>query len=221
MNEFHTARNGRREADAIIGAVDIVVHRLGNRGDVDAFAVQPLGIAQRVVTADRHQRIHAQFIQHLQRVRRKIKRAFVVGMRFIFQKSGDFTGAYFAGIGAAGVQKRAARAIDGAHPLLVQRPNIFRNRFGIFGVAIQQAAPAFANAHHFIAFVHRAIDDGLDAGIQSGHIAAARQHTNPFHRVSPCGPSADGDSLVSAAESAATRPAVISISCVYLIGNTA
>ena len=126
VDEFHTARDGGGKADAVISAEDVVVHRLGNGDDVHAFAMQPLGIAQRVVAADRHQRPDAQFIQHLQHVRREIEWAVVVWMRLALQERRHLGRADFAGIGAAGVQERAARAIDRADALLVQRQNVLR-----------------------------------------------------------------------------------------------
>ena len=54
------------EADAVIGAGHIIVHRLGDGDDFEAFLVQAHAIAQGIIAADGDQVIDAQEIQVLQ-----------------------------------------------------------------------------------------------------------------------------------------------------------
>src|SRR6516164_2158317 len=48
-----------RETDAVLGVADVVVHRLGDGNDPGAETVELVGIAERVVAADRDQMIDA------------------------------------------------------------------------------------------------------------------------------------------------------------------
>src|SRR5438105_15884760 len=52
LRELDRARNAGAEADAVIGAVYVVVHRFRNSDDVTTLVVQPFAVAQGVVTAD-------------------------------------------------------------------------------------------------------------------------------------------------------------------------
>ena len=74
VNKLDAARDGGGEADAVVGAEDIVVHRLGDSDHAQALAVQPHRERERVVAADRHQRVDAQVLQHSQDVRRAVDR---------------------------------------------------------------------------------------------------------------------------------------------------
>jgi hypothetical protein len=93
-------------------------------------------------------------------------------------------GADLARVGAAGVQKRAAGAVNRAHHILVQPDRIAVDAFLIVAVQLQQAAPPAANADDLMALVHRAIDDRFDAGVKTGDITAAGQNANPHFQDS-------------------------------------
>ncbi len=56
-------RHAGRESDAVVGPRDVVVHRLGDRDDLEALFVQPHAVAQRVVATDRDQVVDAQEVQ--------------------------------------------------------------------------------------------------------------------------------------------------------------
>ena len=53
VDEVHGPRDRGREPDAVVGAVDVVVHRLRDGDDGDALLVQPQRERERVVAADR------------------------------------------------------------------------------------------------------------------------------------------------------------------------
>ena len=64
----HGARDGGREADAVLGVADVVVHRLRDGDDLDAELVELGRIAERVVAADGDQVVDAERLevrQHL------------------------------------------------------------------------------------------------------------------------------------------------------------
>ena len=64
VDEVHRAGDGGGEADAVVGAVDVVVHRLRDGDDRDALVGQAQRERERVVAADRHQRVDAQPFEH-------------------------------------------------------------------------------------------------------------------------------------------------------------
>src|SRR6185436_9316921 len=49
-----------READAVLGVVNVVVHRLGDGNNLDAELVELGGVAERVVTTDGNEVLDAQ-----------------------------------------------------------------------------------------------------------------------------------------------------------------
>src|SRR2546423_15507878 len=63
MCKLDRTRHAGAESDTVIGAVDVVVHRLRNRDDADAFVVESFAVAERVVATDRYQRIDPDVLQ--------------------------------------------------------------------------------------------------------------------------------------------------------------
>ena len=66
VGQFDRACDASAEADAVVRARYVVVHRLGNRENLDPFLVQSLSIAQRIVTPDRNQVVDVQKLEILQ-----------------------------------------------------------------------------------------------------------------------------------------------------------
>ena len=101
-------------------------------------------------------------------------------MRSAVNVCGQLAFGHFARIGARGVQHGAAGAVDGAGVVARERANVDGVVVGVGHVG--EAFPAFANADHLAAHFGRAIDDGLDHGIQAGHVAAACQNADIIFR---------------------------------------
>src|SRR6266513_779271 len=78
MRQLDRARHTGAEADAVIGAVDVVVHRLRNRDNTDAFVVESFAVAQRVVTTDRYQGIDPDVLEISEHVFRDVVDLLVV-----------------------------------------------------------------------------------------------------------------------------------------------
>ena len=72
VDEDHRPGDRGREPDAVVGAVDVVVHRLRDRDDRDALVVQPERERERVVAADRDHRVDPEVVEHLHHVRRVV-----------------------------------------------------------------------------------------------------------------------------------------------------
>src|SRR4051812_20772485 len=63
VRELDRSRDAGAEADAVVGAVDVVVHGLRDRDDVYAFIVQTFSVAESVVAADGDQRIDTHVLE--------------------------------------------------------------------------------------------------------------------------------------------------------------
>ena len=68
MHELDTAGDRSREPDAVIRAVNVVVHRLGDGDDRDTLVVKAEAVGQGVVASDRDERIEAELLDHPDRV---------------------------------------------------------------------------------------------------------------------------------------------------------
>ena len=113
-------------------------------------------------------------------MRREVEDALLIGLgRFwVAQEFRHILWLDLGRVGAAGVEEGAARAVDGAHPVLVELCVAFIVGRRVDGVQVQQPAPPAPDADDFVAFIDRAIDRRLDARVQAGDIAAAGQNTN-------------------------------------------
>ena len=61
-----------READAVLGPLDVVVHRLRDRDEGNALVHEDLRVGQRVVATDRHQDVDAERGQVIEDERRQV-----------------------------------------------------------------------------------------------------------------------------------------------------
>src|ERR1700730_12054854 len=78
MRELDRARDAGAEADAVVGAVDVVVHRLRTGDDVYCFVVQSLAVAERVVASDWDQYVDSDMLEIPEHVFRDVVDRLVV-----------------------------------------------------------------------------------------------------------------------------------------------
>ncbi len=146
------------EAERVVGARQVVVDRLGHADDVHAQLVQLRRDPERVLPADRDQRVHPEVLQValdpldavLDRERVRPRRA----------------------------QDRAAAGQQAADRGDVQR----------HGHGLERAAPAVAEPEEVVAVLGYALaDDRPDHRVQPGAVAAPRQHADAHvtHSSSP------------------------------------
>ena len=189
------ARDRGRKADAVFGVANVVVHRLRNGDDFDALPVEMRGIAERVVAADRDQVVELQLLDIFQHLRRHVvdggsDSAFGILRRRkarAGQKRRGFL--HLERIRAGTVQPGAARAVDGACVLAVQRENVAADAGGIVEIDVRETFPAAPDAGDLPADLGAAVHHRLDYGIQTGDIAAARSVSRsslPSFKTSPC-----------------------------------
>jgi hypothetical protein len=99
MDEFNTASHRRGEADAVVGAVHVVIHGLRDANHWHTFLVQPDSITQRVIAADRQQDINTQLLDDAQHMRRAIDRAFAVAAELAPQEIGETRCSHLSRVG--------------------------------------------------------------------------------------------------------------------------
>ena len=189
IDRLHRAGDGGREADTIIGAMDIIVHGLGDRNDIAAQARQMRRETQRTVAAQRDQRIDFQRIEDIQHLLR------LVALR------------RYPRVAARAVQYRAALPVNAAHPVAVEHHHAVIPRPGIGGIDFQHAFPAATQPDHVPAALPGRCRDRLDAGIEARDIAATGEYSQthfilpvsaaalPTHFVGASGAANQGSSL--------------------------
>jgi hypothetical protein len=82
------------------------------------------------------------------------------------------------------MEESPAGPVDGADVFSGEVAHIILVSGGLVQVVIEQAGPAAADALDAVAFLQGAGNDGLDAGIEAGDIAAAGKNADGlFHRL--------------------------------------
>ena len=186
VDELDAPGDRGREPDAVVGAVDVVVHRLRDGDHRDALVVQAQPVRQRVVAADRDRA-------------RRARGARSPGSTWAVKSYGPSPSASPArnaghvarldpaGVRARRVEDRAAGAVDRAHRGRGRAARCWpRSRPGRRGSISSRPRPAAADADHLVAAVGDPADDRLDARVEPGNVAAAGADADP-HRRSPYG----------------------------------
>ena len=169
MRELDRARDARAEADAVIGAIHVVVHRLRNGDDVHAFIVQSLAVAERVVAADWNQDVDADVLEILQHILRDVVDRLVVAGEMPWHSRAR----QMARPGSRRVQKSAAGAAGAIHDRFRQLLHAFGVVGAVASIVIDEPRPSAPDANDAIAFAQRADRDRPDCGIETGDVAAA------------------------------------------------
>src|SRR5581483_1597695 len=149
VNGFGGNTDGGVEAEAEVGAAEIVVNGLGNADYLDSALVQAHGDRLRVVAADGDEGVNLVAAQVLHAA---LQAAFALGR-----------------VGARGAQDGAAARQDAGHRLQVER----------HGLVFHHPAPAFHEADELVAVVEDAFaNDGSYDGVQPGAVAAAGENSD-------------------------------------------
>src|SRR5882762_4683957 len=158
-DQFFGAGDGGGEANAVFGALNVVVHGFGNGDDGHAGGGERGGEAERVVAADGDKAADAEAFEILE------DDGSEVVMLAVESKFFDAVGRdglrelgfnHLARVGARGVEYGAARAIDGAGIFAIERANVRVG--GIRGIHVGETFPAFADADDGAAELAGAVD---------------------------------------------------------------
>src|SRR5882724_2200691 len=126
-NEFLGASDGGREADAVFGALDVVVHGFGNGDDGHAGGGERGGEAERVVATDGDKAADAEAFEIIEYDGSEVV-VLAVERKFLHAVGGDnlrelgFN--HLPRVGARGVEYGAARTIDGARIFAIEWTNV-------------------------------------------------------------------------------------------------
>ena len=102
-----------------------------------------------------------------------------VSVELACQVIGHLRRSDLGGVGPGAVEEGAAGAVDGSHRSRVQRYEVCRARGRIIGVGLGQPAPAPAHPDHLVTLPGDTVHHGLDAGVETGDVAAAGQDPDP------------------------------------------
>src|SRR6266478_5913221 len=170
IGQVDGAGDAGAEADAVIGAGNVVVHRLGNPDDFDAFLKQADGVAEGVVAADGNEVIDAEPSKVLEDIGSEVV---LVGGIGVFKVSRNAGLADAAGIGARRVQKGAAGATGAVDDFFGEHQEVVGVVVVLIADHFDEAGPAVTNADDFVAFAKSAKGDGADGRVEAGDVAAA------------------------------------------------
>ena len=154
VDELHAARDGGREADAVVGAVDVVVHRLRDGDDRDALLVHPQGEGQRVVAADRDERRRCPSDSST-RSAWSVRSSGPSPLAPVGEVRRDVARPDAARVHARGVQERAAGAVDGPDGRRRERLEPLGRGCRVVGVVMDKRRPAAAQADDLVPVVAR------------------------------------------------------------------
>ena len=183
VDELLGSGHGSREADAVLGALDVVVHGLGDGDDGKSLAPEPGGVAERVVATDGHEAVDLEPLEVLEDDGRQ-----VVAPIFRLQALqalrvevlGKRAGAHVRRARARGVEHGAAGPVDRPCHDPVEGS---QEAAAILecGIHVGQALPAAADAEAHPADLAGPIHDALDDRIEPGDVPAAGENGNAFH----------------------------------------
>src|SRR5216683_1996722 len=170
VDHLNGARDAGAEADTVVGAGDVVVHRFRDADDFEAFLVEANAVAEGVIATDGNERVDAEPSE--------IREDFgseVVLLRgeFVFEMSRDAGLADTAGIGAGRMEKGTAGAAGAIDDFFVEKRKIIGVVVILLADHIHEASPAVANADDLVAFADGAKSDATNGGVETGNVAAS------------------------------------------------
>jgi hypothetical protein len=180
IDQLLRPRDRRREADAVLGAGHVVVHRLRDRDERHPAVHQDAREGQRVVATDRDERVDPEVVDVVEHDLGQVES--IVGRSVALRGLGGEPRRQGAllhprWIGPGGVEDRSARSIDRPRRLTVEGPEVLGVE-PIAGLQVRQALPAAPDADDLHAQLGRAVGDALDDRVESRHVAAAGQHAD-------------------------------------------
>src|SRR5262249_49280794 len=180
-----------READAVLGVVNVIIHRLRDGNDLDAKFVELGRVTERVVTADGDEVLDAQ--------RREVRQHLlgdvpgVGGDTFTTHGerkvlAGEVIGypRHFGRVGAARMQHGPTATVDGARVLAVEHHHVAASAVWILEVEVRQCFPAATETDDLDVVLAAAVGNRFDDRVKAWDIAATSEDTDSlFHHSTP------------------------------------
>ena len=172
--------DGGGEADAVLGALHVVVHGLGDAHHLHAPSLELGRRLERPVAADGDEGVDLEPLQVLEDLGGE-----VVGHAPLPLAAGRFRPTRWGGRSAdlgrsdpAGVEDGAAVAVDGPGVLAVQLEHVPGLAGRVVEVHVGEPLEALADAHHLEAVLPAPVDDALDDRVQARDVAAAGEDSD-------------------------------------------
>src|ERR1700730_2670159 len=184
LDGIGSAGDRRREADAVLGVANVVIHGLWNCNDPDAKCIELSRVAERVITADGNEVVNAErreVRQHLlgdvpglggSATRSAQRDRKVLGSEVIRQLL------QFGWVGAAGVQHGPTAPVDGARVLTVEFNNVAASAGRVVQVQVRQRFPAATKTYDLDIVLAAAVGNGLYDRVEAGHVAATGENAD-------------------------------------------
>ncbi len=178
MDELHAPGHGGREADAVVGAVHVVVHGLGDGDDRDPFVVHSQPVGQGVVAADRDEDVDVLALQYLQHMIGDVMTALRPDTSPL-RNSGRESALILAGL-VREVWRKVPPVRSTVRTVLGSRgKRLPATVESSAGFTRDEPAPSPADSHDLMALVGHAVHDRLDAGVETGDITSSSQNADP------------------------------------------
>jgi len=146
--------------------------------------VKPDAITKRVVAADGNERLNTKPREVFQNFESEIV---FLGREFVLEMHGHAGLADASGIGARGMEKRAAGAAGAIDDFFVQQNKVVGVVAILFADHVHEPGPAVANADNLIALAQSAERDATNRRVQTGYVAASGEDANnTFSGVDVC-----------------------------------
>ena len=175
MGQLDGAGDAGAEADAVVGARHVVVHRLRNGHDVDALGMEPVGVAEGVVAADGDEGVDAEELEVPEHGGGGV--VHLVGV-LLAQVLRHHRLRQVAGAGAGGVEEGPAGAPRAVDDLLAQLLDVGL----VVGLPVRhqvhQSGPATPDPEHVVPLAERPDGDGADGRVEARYVTAAREDSD-------------------------------------------
>ena len=149
VGQFDRPGDAGREADAIVGARDVIVHGLRDGDHLDPLFVQPLTVTERIVATDRDEEVQTEEVDVFQYLWRDVVDRLLVNVLQVGRDVGD---RQVARTGSRGMQKSTARASCAVDNFLGQ----FLYAAAVVGMRVgnqvDQSGPAAPDAENPVSF---------------------------------------------------------------------
>src|SRR5690349_12742110 len=167
VDHLNGTGNAGAEADAVVGAGDVIVHSLRNADDLEALFVEANAVAQSIVATDGNESVNAKPGEILQDFRSEVV---FLCCELILEMRGDIGLSDAAGIGARGMEKGTTGAAGAIDDFFVEKKKIVGVVVVLFSDHVDETGPAVANADNLITFPNGARSDATNSWIEAGNI---------------------------------------------------
>jgi len=174
VRELDRSRYAGAEADAVIGAIDIVVHRLWNRDDVHSFIVQSLAVAECVVPSDWNEDIDPDLLEIPENVFRDV----VDGLLISTEVRWNSRPRQMTWTGSGCVKECPTCAAGAIHDRFGQLLDVLGIVDAFIAVEVDESRPSTSYADDSVSFAKRANGDCSDCGIEAWDVAAPGENPN-------------------------------------------